>query len=207
MAPQVQNIHIGAGDIWVGGTAPAAGTDLTDPTAGTPSVLNTAASGFTAPTSGGTAIGFTNGPANLAYRPTFYMVETEQAFAEVDVVPTGEESTLSFNALEAVYTNFKNAFGQATSRVVAGPPAANAIYVGSKPVVPKNVVVLISRKKSAVGYFILTIYQGYSFSGATLNFERRADTKIPTEVRSLADLTRPVGDQLFQLVEYPANPT
>lgn len=204
--PNVQNIQIGAMDLWMGGTPPAAGSDLTDPTAGTPSALNTAATGFANPSSLGTYVGFTNGPANVAYRPTYYMVDTEQAFAEVAVVPTGEESTLSFNAQEITYRNLKNAFGQATSLVVAGPPAANAIFVGSKPTVPTQLAVGISRKQSGVGYFILSIYRGYSFAGATINFERRAESRIPTEIRSLADLTRPVGDQLFQLVEYPANP-
>ena len=93
MAATIQNIHIGAGDIWLGGTAPTGGTDLTDPNAGTPSALNTMASGFTAPTSGGTAVGFTNGPATFSYKPTFYLVVTEQAFAEVAVVPTAVLST------------------------------------------------------------------------------------------------------------------
>lgn len=204
--PNVQNIQIGHGDIWVGGTAPTPGDDLTDPTAGTPSALNTAATGYTGPTSGGTYVGFTNGPANLAYRPTYYMVETEQAFAEVAVVPTGEESTLSFNAQEVTLANLKVAYGQAVSRVVAGPPVANAIYVGSKPTVSTQLAVLISRKQSGTGYFIATIYRSYSFAGVTTNFERRAETRIPTELRALADLTRPEGDQLFQLVEYPANP-
>jgi hypothetical protein len=204
--PDVTKIQIGHGDIWVGGTAPAGGSDLTDPNAGTPSALNTAASLFTAPSSGGTYVGFTNGPANLAYRPTYYMVETEQAFAEVAVVPTGEEASLTFNAQEVTYLNLKNAYGQATTRVTVGPPASNAVFVGSKPTVSQQLAVLISRKRSGVGYFILSLYQSYSFAGATTNFERRAETRIPTELRCLADLTRPVGDQLFQLVEYPANP-
>lgn len=204
--PSVSNIKIGQGDIWIGGTPPTAGTDPNDPTAGTPSALNTATTGFTAPTSGGTYVGFTNGPATLNYRPTFYMVETEQAFAEVAVVPTGEETSLNYNAQEMTYQNLKTAFGQATSRVVAGPPAANAVYVGSKPTVATALAVMISRKQSQVGYFILSIYQGYSFAGASVPFERRAESRIPTEIRALADLTRPLGDQLFQLVEYPANP-
>jgi hypothetical protein len=205
--PTVQNIHIGQGEIWVGGTAPTAGTDLTDPTAGTPSALNAMASGFTAPTSGGTYVGFTNGAATLTYKPTFYMVETEQAFAEVAIVPTGEEASLAFTVLELTYQNLKTAWGQVTSRVVTGPPVQNALYVGSKATVPVNVVAMMSRKRSGVGYYILTVYQGYSFEGSALPFVRREDTKVATTVRCLADLTRPLSDQLFQFVEYPANPT
>jgi hypothetical protein len=207
MAANVQNIHIGQGEIWVGGTAPTAGTDLTDPNAGTPTVLNTMATGFTAPTSGGTYVGFTNGQANLSYKPTYYMVETEQAFAEVAIVPTGEEATLRFTALEITYANIANAYGQAVTRVTTpGPPISNAVMVGSKATVSTKVAVLCSRKRSGTGYYILTLYSAYSFAGAELPFVRREDTKIATELRCLADLTRPIGDQLFQLVEYTANP-
>jgi hypothetical protein len=207
MAATVQNIHIGQGEIYVGGTAPTPGTDPTDPTAGTPSALASMNSTFTTPSTGGAYVGFTSGPANLAYKPTFYMVETEQAYAEVVVIPTAEEASLTFTALEATYANFKTALGQVTTRVVTGPPAANVVYAGSKTVVPVEVVTLCSRKRTGTGYFLLCIYQGYSFSGATLPFERRAEMKIATELRALADLTRPDSDQLFQLIEYPANPT
>jgi hypothetical protein len=165
------------------------------------------ATGFAAPTSGGTAVGFTNGPANLSYKPTYYMVETEQAFAEVAVVPTGEEATLRFTALEVTYANIANAYGQVTTRVTTpGPPASNAVLVGSKATVSTKLAVMMSRKRSGTGYYICTLYSAYSFAGAELPFVRREDTKIATELRALADLTRPVSDQLFQLVEYPANP-
>jgi hypothetical protein len=204
MAASVQNIHIGQLEIFIGGTPPTAGIDPNDPTT---SALNAMASGFSAPTSGGTYVGFTNGAANLAYKPTFYMVETEQAFAEVAVVPTGEEATLDFNALEVTYQNMARAFGQGTTHVVTGPPVQNAIHVGSKPTVATQVVAGYSRKRSGTGYYIVTLYQGYSFNGGTLPFVRREDTKIPIQIRCLADLSRPIGDQLFQIVEYPANPT
>jgi hypothetical protein len=206
VAANVQNIHIGQGEIWVGGTAPTGGTDLTDPNAGTPTALNTMATGFTGPTSGGTYVGFTNGAATFSYKPTFYLVETEQAFAEVAIVPTAEEASLKFTALEVTYTNLATVLGQVTTRVTVGPPASSAIFGGSKSVVPTKVAVLMSRKKSGIGYYILTLYSAYSFAGGDVPFARREDSKIATELRCLADLTRPVADQLFQFVDYPANP-
>jgi hypothetical protein len=202
-APNVQNIHLGQLEIFVGGTPPAAGVDLTDPTT---SALNSMASLFANPTSGGVYVGFTNGAATLAYKPTYYMVETEQAFAEVAVVPTGEEGTLDFTALEVTYANIARAYGQGTTHVVAGPPAVNAVHVGGKASVSTSLFVGYSRKHSGVGYYIASLYQGYSFNGGSLPFLRREDTKIPVQVRCLADTTRPVGDQLFQIAEYPANP-
>ena len=206
MATDVTKIHIGQGEIWLGGTPPTAGTDPNDPTGGTPSVLNSMTTNYAAPTSGGTYVGFTNGPATLTYRPTFYMVETEQTLGEVLATPTAEETTLAFTMLEATYLNFSNAFNQGTTRTVVGPPAQNAVYVGSKGTFSTKLLVMMSRKISGTGYYILTIYKAYSMEGATLNFERRAETRIAVTMKSLADTTRPIGDQLFQIVEYPANP-
>lgn len=203
MATDLAKIHIGQGDMWLGGTPPAAGGDLTDPTS---SSINTMATNFTAPTSGGTAVGFTNGPATLTYKPTYYMVETEQAFAEVLVIPTAEECSLDFTMLEASYTNLNKAMGQATSEVNAGAPVNNTNFVGGKATVTTQLLVLNSRKRTGVGYYLLSMYQVYSMDGVALNFERRKETQNKVTMRALADTSRPVGDQLFQLAEYTANP-
>lgn len=203
MATDVTKIHIGQGEIWIGGTAPAAGGDPNDPTTST---VNTMTSGFAAPTSGGTYVGFTNGPATLSYRPTFYSVETEQAFSEVIVTPTAEEAMLEFTMLEASYQNLSHALTQGTTGVDAGPPASNTIFVGSKATMTYPVLAMSSRKRTGVGYYLLTMYQVYSMEGASLNFERRAETQNGVQMKCLADTTRPIGDQLFQLAEFPADP-
>jgi hypothetical protein len=201
--PVVGNIHIGQGEVYLGGTPPAAGSDPTDPTAGTPSALNAMATGFTAPVSGGTYTGFTFGPATLTYRPTYYMVVTEQAFSEVVAVPTSEEASLAFTALEQTYSTIAAAWGQAITRTTTG---VQAVYVGSKPTLATKVVTLVSRKRSGVGYYITTMYSAYSSDGATVSFERRAESRLPVTMRALADVARPEGDQLFQLAAYDANP-
>ncbi len=200
MATDVTKIHIGQGDIWLGGTPPTAGVDLTDPTT---SAVNSMTANYAAPTSGGTYVGFTNGPATLTYKPTYYMVETEQAFSEVVVTPTAEECSLDFVMVEASYTNLANVMGQATTSTGGG---ANKIYVGSKATVTTQLLAMSSRKRSGTGYYILTIYQVYSMDGVSLNFERRKETANKVNMRALANTARPVGDQLFQLVEYTANP-
>lgn len=203
MATDVQKIHIGAGDIWVGGTPPAAGGDPLDPTTST---VNSMTTGFVAPTSAGTAVGFTNGAATLTYKPTYYMVETEQSFAEVITVPTAEEATLGFGMQEASYQNIGIALGQGTSKVTVGPPANNAIFVGGKRTISTNVVVLSSRHKSGVGYYVLTLYSGYSVDGITMPFELRAESRMPVMMRCLSAPSRPQGDQLFQIADWAANP-
>lgn len=203
MATDVNRIHIGQGDVWVGGTAPAAGVDPLDPTTST---VNSFTTGFAAPTSGGTAVGFTNGAATLTYRPTYYMVETEQAFAEVVTVPTAEEATIALNMQELGYQNLATAIQQGTTEVNVGPPANNAIFVGGKPTVDPQVVVLLSRKRSGTGYFVTTMYQGYSSEGIALNWERRAESRIPVTLRALSAVDRPEGDQLFQIADFAANP-
>jgi hypothetical protein len=134
------------------------------------------------------------------------MVETEQAFAEVITVPTSEESTLAFTMQEMSYQNIASAWTQGTTEVNVGPPANNAIFVGGKPTVTPQLVVLNSRKRSGTGYFILSLYQGYSSEGAAINFERRAESRIPATIRCLSSTDRPQGDQLFQIADYAANP-
>lgn len=206
----VPAVHIGQGDIWVTSdltAAPAKGVDLTDPTS---SSLMAMLTNYTGPSTTASPSwrygGATQGAATLMYRPTYYMVESEQAFSEIITTPTAEEATLGMTLLEADYRNLTLAMQQASSAVHAGAPVNNAIYVGGKASVPLNVVVLCSRKRSGVGYFLMTMYQAYSHDGVSLPFERRAETRIQLTLRALADATRPVGDQLFQLVEYAANP-
>lgn len=203
MPADVTKIHIGQGEIWLGGTAPAAGGVPDDPTTST---VNSMTTNYAAPTSGGTYVGFTNGPTTLTYKPTFYNVETEQAFATVLVTPTAEEASLDFTMEEASYTNLATGMSQATTSVTAAAPAHNNIFVGSKAAMVFKVLTLMSRKRTGVGYYILTMYQTYSMNGVTLNFERRKETQNKVTMHSLADLSRPTGDQLFQLAEYTANP-
>lgn len=205
-AADATKVHIGQGDVWIGGTAPAAGTDPTSPINGTPSALNAFTTAYAAPTSGGTYVGFTNGPATLTYRPTFYGVTTEQAFADVITTPTAEEATLGFTMLESSYANLTNAFGQGTGRVVGSGTLSNTLYLGGRPDTVVKVVTMLSRKRTGVGYYVLTVYQGYNSEGVSINYEKRAETRIPVTIRALADVTRPQGDQLFQLVEYPVSP-
>jgi hypothetical protein len=201
---------LGAGDIFVTSDLTAAPTKGGDPLDPTTSSLMAMLTGFTAPSTTANPswrnVGFTNGPATLVYRPTYYLVVTEQAFAEVLANPTSEEASLGFVMLEADYRNFALTMGQGTTHIVTGPPVQNAIHVGGKPTVNLSVLVMCSRKRSGTGYFLATLYQAYSNDGANLNFERRAETRQAVTARMLADATRPQGDQLFQLVEYPANP-
>jgi hypothetical protein len=208
MATRPERIKIGRGDIYVGGTAPTGGTDPNDPTAGTPSALATMNAAFTVPSTGGVHAGFTNGPAVLTFTPTFYGVETEQAFADVVTTPTAEEATLAFTLSEFSYQNLLTAWSQATARVTnAGLSNQVAgVYVGSKTTLTPAVFLLASRHTGGVGYTTATIYRGYSSGGAPVNFEKSAETRIPVTVRALADTTRPTGDQLYQVADYDAGP-
>lgn len=210
MPTNVSNIHLAPGDIWVTTdltAAPAGGGDLSDPTT---SSLMTFTTGYGAPSTASSPawryVGFTNGPATLAFRPTYYMVETEQAFAEVLVVPTAEEATMTFTMQEADYRNLALSMGQATTEVNAGAPVNTALFVGGKASVNLQCVSMLSRKRTGAGYFASTLYQSYSNDGASLNWERRAEQRNPVTMRCLADTTRPVGDQLFQVVDYVADP-
>lgn len=210
MAADPNKIQMGPGDLWVTSdltAAPAKGSDLTDPTT---SSIMTMTTGFGAPSTTASPawryVGFTNGAATLTFRPTYYMVETEQTSAPVLTIPTAEEATIAFTLLEADYRNLSLGMATATTEVNAGVPINNTIFVGGKQSLNTAVLVLCSRKRIGVGYFLLTMYQVYSDAGVALPFDRRAEMRIGVTMRGLADATRPVGDQLFQLAEYTANP-
>jgi hypothetical protein len=210
MAADASKIHIGPGDLWITSdltAAPTLGGDLTDPTTSSVMAMLT---NYTAPSTTASPswryVGFTNGPSTLTYRPTYYMVQTEQAFAEVVVTPTGEETTLGCTLLESGYQNLAVGIGQGTTKVVTGPPAYNAVFVGGKATTALSVVVLMSRHRSGTGYYVATLYQAYSDQGVALNFDRRSETRIGVSFRALANAARPVGDQLFQIADYAANP-
>lgn len=211
MPTDVTKIHLSPGDIWVTPdltAAPAKGGDMQDPTS---SSLMTFTAGFAAPSTTASPswryVGFTTGASVLNFRPTYYMVETEQAFAEVLVVPTAEEATMAFTMQEADYRNLALSMGQATTEVNAGAPVNNAVFVGGKSNVNLQCLSFLSQHRSGTGYFVGTLYQCYSNDGASLNWERRAEMRNAVSMRTLADTTRPVGDQLFQLVDYAANPS
>lgn len=208
MAVDTKRIKIGEGKVFVGGTPPATGSDPNDPTAGTPVTFNTMNAGFTAPTSGGTDVGFTQGAAVLTFRVTYYMVATEQSMAEVVTVPTAEEASLAFTMLELSYANLKTAFQQATSRVTnAGLSNQIAgVTVGGKTTLTPQVVVVASRHIGDVGYTIGTLYKAFSSDGSNLGFNRAEESRLPVTMRCLADATRSRSDQLFQVVDYDAGP-
>src|SRR5688572_28998135 len=116
MPPDVTKIHLSPGDMWVTSdltAAPTKGVDLNDPTTSSLMAMTT---GFALPSTAANPawryVGFTNGPATLTYRPTYYMVETEQAFAEVITTPTAEEATLGFTLLESDYRNLSLGMSQ-----------------------------------------------------------------------------------------------
>jgi len=197
------NIHLSPADIFTGGTAPAAGSDPNDPTAGTPSVFNSATTNFAGVTDGGTYRGATQGASTLTYRPTFYMVEIEQAMGEVVAVPTAEEATIAYTMVEVGYANIAQGFGQAATRTTG---TEQGVYVGSKSTLATLVTTLVSRKRSGTGYYIATLYASYSMEGGTFSAERRQEARLAVTMRCLADTSRPLGDQLFQLVAYDANP-
>lgn len=201
-SPTPNNVHIGQGDIWIGGVAPAAGSDPNDPTT---SAVNFMLAGATGPNSGGTYVGFTNGPASLTYKPTYYNVVTEQALSELLVVPISEEAHLEFIMLESSYGNIQNAMGQSTTKVNLAGVTYQANFVGSKSALRTNLLTMYSKKRIAsLGYFICTMYIVYSMDGAVFNLERRKETQMKVILKSLADTSRPVGDQLYQYVEYNA---
>lgn len=198
------NIHIGRGEVWFGGTPPAGGIDLTDPTSSAVNYMETA---FTGPHSGGTYGGATVAPATIVYKPTYYAVSVEQTLADVAVIPTAEETTVDLSLAELSAANIHTAWTQSTQKNQVSGTTYQAVFVGGKTALPSNpMVAIFSPRRTGVGYYIATVYETYSMDGAPFTFDRRKETFLKVMLRSLAAVDRPIGDQIFQVVAYDANP-
>lgn len=172
-----------AGNVFVGCTTPADQV-IMDHVAGVPT--------------GGVDVGSTIGESTVEYRPTIATVDIEQAFGGVAPRLTAEACTLKFTAGESTNANIKTAMQQATSTSDGGH---NYLTAGGKTGVTGQTVAIISKQADTPQYNWVCVYNVVSMDGVSLSFKKSATRQIAITFTALADPTRSVGDQLFQVVE------
>lgn len=187
MAQDPTKIHIGMARIFLGVTAPASGT---------PPTLTPHVDGV--PTTG-TEVGYTQEAATFSYKQNKQEVEAEQSLNPVDVFVTNEEATLEFTAMEHTYNTLKTAFDNINT-VTDG--VKDLFYGGDAAglaSVTTQCVVLTSRIRTAPTKFIvLTLYKVYNISGFQIGFGRTSEAVYQIQLKALVDVSRSIGDRLFQ---------
>lgn len=187
--PVIKKIHVGIGLVYLGGVAPTAGN------------YNSITSG--APTSGGQYIGSTLSAATLTYNAKYLMIEIEQAYSAVDAALESEDASLEFEMGETSADLMKTVLGQVTETTNSGAsPTNKLITAGGLNVVTPQVACMISPKRDGSGnYYITTLYKVIGAESFAMAMDKKKPSGYKIKLAALADITRPVGDQLFQQVE------
>jgi hypothetical protein len=184
LAQDATKIHIGAGFIYIGVTAPATGTPptLMAHTAGVPAT--------------GTEVGHTQGNSTFTYTPTKGDITSEQAFGVVDTYVNTETAELAFTIKERNYAAMKMAFDN-IGTVTDG--AKDLFYAGGVYTVASQAVMLVSRQRNApTKYEVIVLYKAQSMDPVPIMYGRTAESTIGVRLRGVHDTSRNQGDQLFQ---------
>jgi hypothetical protein len=181
-------IQIGPARIWTGGTAPASGIPPTLQVIDANGVPST-----------GTEAGYTTNPANFTYKQDKKPIIVEQSLNPVDVYVDTETCSLQFEAMERTYATLLLAFDNVNTVLDAN----KQLFYGGDATALQSVfttcVVLTSRQRLATTLFeVLVIYKAYSMDGILLPYTRTKESTYKVTMTGLIDVTRVVGDRLFQ---------
>lgn len=195
MAQVPSNILAGPARIFVGayGTAvaPVTGTPPTlfQHTSGVPSGLQT---GFT-------EVGYTTGPATFDYKATKEEIIPEQSLIAVDVFTKEEMAQLVFTAYERVFVTLNAAFDNVGTQ---SDSTGDLYYAGNGTsiITPKTFTVFMStiHRDNTAKFTWLCLYKAYSLTGIKMPFEKSKPTTYQVTMKALADVTRTLGDQVYQ---------
>lgn len=184
MAQDASKIHVGAGRIFVGVTAPATGAPptLMAHTAGVPA--------------SGTEVGHTTGTSTFTYTPTKSDIMSEQALGVVDTFVATESASLTFTIQERTYLALKAAFDAIGA---VDDVSKTLFYGGGIYSVFSQAVMLTSRLRNApTKYEVLVIYKSQSMDAVPLAYTRTEASTVSVTLRGVHDTARTEGDQLFQ---------
>lgn len=200
MALNAANIRVGAGRVYMGTTAPAAGDAIViaDGTPGT-----------------GVEVGLTEGEAVFTYEVTFFEVEAEQSLGIVGVFASQEAAQLEFTMKEYVQANIEDFFASMlSSNINTGAGDAHAdtdVYEGGRILglapaageVTLQSCILIAPIPHTSGveqrFTWCMLYQAYQSEAAAVRYAKGSDTLMKVTMKAVADLSRGDTATLFQV--------
>lgn len=200
-----EHIKIGPADIFYGVTPPAAFVPMTQ--------VNGAPSS-------GDYIGMTEGPAVFTYTPSYSMEDAEQELTPVEAFVIAEAGTLEFSMKEYEANKLMEAIqnGLLATNAVSDPDT-EAIHVGGRQETRngpagagQQSIFLISPQVGLFGgsgaqlYSYLTLYRAINTGPFVASYDKKKGMLNKIVFTCLAEVTRPKGDKLFQLVREGSNP-
>ncbi len=181
----------------------ALGTAWTEPTTG----LTAGAALPAANTSGGFAMGSSEGAAKFQFKAKLEAVQIDQETAPVDVLMTAEDANIELSLKESSLAKIIKMLehGTYTSGTDTGLPAGGqayeAITVGGLVQLPTAPVALISPRRGTSNptkYLTVCLYKAYGFAELDLSYTRTKESVYKVQFNGLADLTRTQGDRVAQ---------
>jgi len=179
MAADMTKIGFGAGRIYVGATLPGVSAAPVF-TAGVPA--------------GGIDIGATKS-LQITIKNDVYEIMVEQAHAPILVASTKVAAMIEIEAVEIDLDRFAQYLASATHIV-----APNMVQGGTLvPVVTFSVVAVQQRLDDPTKLRHVMLYKAYCPDGIPLPFSREKESSYKVKFSALADCTRAVTDQIYQI--------
>ncbi len=185
-------------------TAPIAlGAAWTEPTTG----LTAGAALPAANTSGGFAMGASEGAAKFQFKAKLEAVRIDQETAPVDLVMTAEDATLEATLKESSLAKIIKMLEHGTyssgtdAGLPAGAQAFEEITVGGLVALPTAPLALISPRRGTANptkYLVACLYKAYGFAELDLSYTRTKESVYIVQFQGLADLARAQGDRVAQ---------
>jgi hypothetical protein len=153
-------------------------------------------------------LGSSEGPVTLGLTPKFDQVRADQHAAPVDATFNSLESEIDFEVKEFVLQNLQKYFTSPLGRCTnvspgSTNPAADFLQIGSptSSLATVRPLLIISPDRSASGKFwIVQAYKAYLKSAVATAFARGKPTTWKLKFGCLADWSRAVTDQVWQVV-------
>ena len=181
-----QRINFGMARVYVGTTAPGYQTNLT-------LTLGAPADGY--------FIGLTNSECVFKYTPTFAPVMVEQTPEEVAAVLTTEHAELDCDFAQTDVQLINKALsGLGTIGSGNNNSANNNLITVGGLVIPTytTVVAIQQRRDDTSQYNYIMLYRCYVAAAFSYLLSRTKPSSYKVTFKGVGDLTRTVGDQLYQ---------
>jgi hypothetical protein len=158
--------------------------------------------------SAGEHLGTIEGPVTLGLTPKFDEIRADQHGVAIDAAFNSLESEIDFEVKEFVLERLSRFFSSPLGRytnVAAGVvnPAADFLQIGSPQSSAATIhpLLIISPDRTATGcYWVVQAYKAYLKSAVSSAFARGKPTTWKMKFGCLADWTRSLTDQVWQVV-------
>lgn len=150
--------------------------------------------------------GGVEGATTFTTGPKTNLIDLDNETAPVDVVMSGEDSTIEATLAESDLAKLKNYLAQGTysSGTDTGLPSTGQAYeeiaFGGLITIPKFSIALISPRRDVTGKYVVSqLYRAASAQSVALAFTKAKETTYKVKFQGLAVGVRPEGDRVGKI--------